>query len=42
MNECFQVDIPPNRYKQMYDLVQTKGKQAIKEFPVVEGVHRVK
>ena len=40
VNEMFQVDIPPVRYEEMYDLVSTKGDQAIKEFPMVEGLER--
>lgn len=33
MHQDFQVDIPPNRYKEMYDLVEAKGQESVKEFP---------
>lgn len=39
-NEVFQVDIPPNRYDEMHELVTTKEESAIKEFPLVDGINR--
>lgn len=34
-HEAFQVDIPPNRYEEMHDLVSIKKETAIKEFPLI-------
>ena len=42
MNETFHVDIPPTRYEEMCELVEIKKEGAIKEFPLLEGVERVK
>jgi acetylornithine deacetylase/succinyl-diaminopimelate desuccinylase-like protein len=41
IHSAFQVDIPPNRYKEMYDLVEAKQQDSIKEFPFLPGVNRV-
>lgn len=41
MCEEFQVDVPPNRYKEMYELVEEKGEECIKEFPLVDNLKRV-
>jgi hypothetical protein len=35
------VDIPPNRYKEIYDLAQEKGEGALKGFETVQGLQRV-
>lgn len=40
-HEAFQVDIPSNRYQEMYELCQLKKEDSIKEFPFIEGVKRV-
>ena len=29
------VDIPPHRYKELYELVEEMGKKAMKEFPLI-------
>lgn len=41
MVEALDVDIPPNRYKELYDLAQQKGEGALKGFETVEGLQRV-
>ena len=35
------VDIPPHRYKELYELVEELGEKALKEFPLLEGVQNV-
>lgn len=41
MVEALDVDIPPNRYKELYDLALEKGEGALKGFETVEGLQRV-
>ena len=41
MAEALDVDIPPNRYKELYDLAQQKGEAALKTFESVQGLQRV-
>ena len=41
MNKALDVDIPPNRYKELYDLAKYKGEDALKGFETVEGIQRV-
>lgn len=40
MDKALNVDIPPNRYKELYQLVQEKGIEAIREFEVVGNLSR--
>lgn len=35
------VDIPPNRYKELYDVAQELKEEAIKKFPLVKGAKNV-
>jgi acetylornithine deacetylase/succinyl-diaminopimelate desuccinylase-like protein len=41
MVEGLDVDIPPNRYKELYDLAYEKGEGALKSFETVEGLQFV-
>jgi acetylornithine deacetylase/succinyl-diaminopimelate desuccinylase-like protein len=41
MVEGLDVDIPPNRYKELYDLAHEKGEEALKNFETVPGLQRV-
>lgn len=36
-----EVDIPPNRYKELFELASEMGEKAIKTFPTVDGLQRV-
>lgn len=40
MVKGLEVEIPPNRYKELYDLSKEFGEKFLKEFPVVEGLQR--
>ena len=40
MVKGLEVEIPPNRYKELYDLSKELGDKSLKEFPVVEGLKR--
>jgi hypothetical protein len=35
MDKTLDVDIPPNRYKELYDLAKEKGVDALKSFGTV-------
>jgi len=37
----FEVDVPPNRYKELYDLANELGEKSIKPFPSVGDLKRV-
>lgn len=41
INKKFQVEIPPNRYKEAYDLVKELKEQAVKEYPLYENTQKV-
>ena len=41
INQKFKVDIPPNRYEETYNLVQSLGKNAIKDYPWYENTHAI-
>ena len=40
MIKGLEVDIPPNRYKELYDLSREMGEKSLKTFPIVEGLQR--
>lgn len=41
MIKDLEVEIPPNRYQELYDLVKELGQGALKQFPTVEGLKGV-
>lgn len=41
VNKKFQVEVPPNRYKEAYDLVKSLKEQAVKEYPFHSNTQKV-
>ena len=41
MTKELEVDVPPDKYKEVYDLAKEKGEDAIRAFPFLEGVQRM-
>lgn len=40
MPKELEVDVPPNRYKELYDCAQELGQGAVRPFPMLEGIKR--
>ena len=41
MPKELEVDVPPNRYKELYDCAKEMDEAAVRPFPVVEGLGRI-